>query len=59
VYELPKVSAQAWAIGAPIYWDPVAKLMTTVTTSNVLAGYAAEVAANPTAVGRVRLCPHG
>ncbi len=52
-----KVSAQAWTEGQQINWDNTAKLMTTVTTGNFRVGYAAEAAANPSAVGRVVL--HG
>lgn len=56
VYELPKVSAQAWAtLGLPIYWDATAGNATTTSTSNTLLGYNTEVAANPSGVGRVRL----
>jgi predicted RecA/RadA family phage recombinase len=55
VFELPKVSAQAWAVGNPIYWDSGAGNATTTSTSNTLLGYATEVAANPSSVGRVRL----
>ena len=57
VYELPKVSAQAWTIGAAIYWDTAAGNATTVAGGNTLIGYASEVAANPSSVGRVRLIP--
>ncbi len=55
VVDVAKVSAQAWTVGAPIYWDDSAKLMTTTSTSNTLAGVAVAVAANPSATGRVRL----
>ncbi len=55
VFELPKASAQAWTIGAPVYWDATAGNATTTSTSNTLLGYASEIAANPSAVGRVRL----
>lgn len=55
VYELPKVSAQAWTFGQVIYWDPVAKLATTVTTDNFKIGVAMLAAANPSGLGRVRL----
>ncbi|WP_342106302.1 DUF2190 family protein [Methylobacterium sp. SI9] len=57
VFELPKVSAQAWTIGQAIYWDPVAGNATTSNTSTTLLGYASEPSANPSAVGRVRLIP--
>lgn len=55
VFELPKVSAQAWTEGALIYWDNTAKLCTTVSTSNLLIGCAADSAANPSSTGIVRL----
>jgi predicted RecA/RadA family phage recombinase len=55
VYDVPKVSAQAWTVGARIYWDDTAKLFTTVLTSNTLVGVAALAAANPSSTGRVRL----
>lgn len=55
VFDLAKVSAQAWTVGAAIYWDNTAKLATTVATSNTLIGKATAAAANPSAVGRVRL----
>jgi predicted RecA/RadA family phage recombinase len=55
VFDLVKVSAQAWTQGALIYWDDTAKLCTTVSTSNKLIGVAIAVAANPSATGRVRL----
>ncbi|WP_439616663.1 DUF2190 family protein [Shinella sp.] len=55
VFELPKVSAQAWTVGADIYWDDTAKNCTTTTTSNTLIGKALAVAANPSPTGVVRL----
>jgi predicted RecA/RadA family phage recombinase len=55
VFDLAKVSAQAWAVGDKIYWDDTAKLMTTTASGNTLAGVAVAVAANPSATGRVRL----
>lgn len=55
VFEVAKVSAQAWTAGAAIYWDNTAKLFTTVVSTNWFVGVATEAAANPTAVGRVRL----
>ena len=55
VYELTKVSAQAWTPGALIYWDNAARNCTTVLTGNKLIGVASEAAANPSATGRVRL----
>lgn len=55
VVDVAKVSAQAWTVGALVYWDNSAKLFTTTSTSNTLAGVAVAVAANPSATGRVRL----
>ena len=55
VFDLSKVSAQAWTAGALIYWDDTAKLCTTTSTSNKLIGIAAKAAANPSSTGRVRL----
>lgn len=55
VWDLDKVSAQAWTQGQKIYWDDTAKLATTVSTSNKLIGAAVLTAANPSDVGRVLL----
>lgn len=55
VHDLKKVSAQAWTIGAKVYWDDSAKNVTTTSTSNTLIGVALAVAANPSSTGRVRL----
>ena len=40
VHSVTKVGSQAWAEGAVVYWDNVAKNFTTVTTSNYRAGIA-------------------
>jgi predicted RecA/RadA family phage recombinase len=53
VYELPKTSAQAWTVGAAIYWD--GSKCTTTSTDNTLIGNALAVAANPSDTGIVRL----
>jgi len=59
VFTLPKVSAQAWTQGAAIYWDDDAvggAVATTATTAgNILIGFAAAAAANPSATGSVVL----
>ena len=55
VFELAKTSAQAWTVGAKVYWDDAAKLCTTVNTSNTLISVAVAAAANPSATGLVRL----
>lgn len=53
VYDLSKVSAQAWTQGQALYWDDSAKLVTTVSGANLPIGHAALIAANPSAIGRV------
>jgi len=55
VYELPKVAAEAWTLGAAIYWDATAKKCTTTSTDNTLIGKAAAAAENPSDVGLVLL----
>ena len=56
VFELEKVSAQAWTQGAAVYMVPGTKLCTTATTAgNLQIGVALEAAANPSATGIVRL----
>jgi len=57
VIEHAKVSAQAWAEGAAIYWDNTAFNFTTTVGSNKKAGHAAAVALNPSATGLIRLQP--
>ncbi len=55
VFEMKKTSAQAWAVGAKVYWDNTAKVATTTASGNSLIGVAVAVAANPSATGLVRL----
>jgi predicted RecA/RadA family phage recombinase len=55
VFELPKVSAQAWTQGAPLYWDAGTKKITSVPGDNLRIGFAAKAAANPSATGVVLL----
>jgi len=55
VFTLPKVSAQAITVGAKVYWDDTAKLVTTTATSNTLIGVAVAAAANPSADVAIRL----
>lgn len=52
---LAKTSAQAWTVGALIYWDDTNKVATTTSTSNKLIGVATVAAANPSSTGYVRL----
>lgn len=55
VFTLAKTSAQAWTVGAKIYWDDTEHECTTVSTDNTLIGCAAAVAANPSDTGDVLL----
>lgn len=55
VFELTKISAQAWAEGDIIYFNTTSGFMTNVSATGVFrVGAATEAAANPTSVGRVR-----
>lgn len=55
VHEIAKTSAQAWTVGARIYWDNTAFEATTDSAAGQLIGVATEAAVNPSAVGRVKL----
>lgn len=55
IFQLNKLSAQAWTLGAKIYWNDTAKECTTVATGNTLIGFAAAAAADPSAAGVVVL----
>ncbi|MFW8636705.1 DUF2190 family protein [Cribrihabitans pelagius] len=55
VFELPKLSAQAWTVGAKVYWNDTAKECTTVASGNTLVGLAVQVAADPSDTGVVLL----
>lgn len=55
VFDLPKVSALAIAIGDRVYWDNTAKLITKTATGNALVGVAVTTAANPSGAVQVRL----
>ncbi len=58
VFDVTKVSAQAWAEGEEIYWDAAAVKMTTVK-GGLFAGVAVAVAANPSSTGKLLLLPSG
>lgn len=53
VFTLPKTSAQAWTVGALIYWDATPGECTTVDTGNTVIGVAVKAASNPSATGTV------
>lgn len=55
--DIPKVSAQPWAIGVKLYWDASVSKVTTAEAAgaNKPIGHAAAVAGNPSPVGSIRL----
>lgn len=55
VFELPKVSALAIAIGDKVYWQTAEKLVSKTTSGNTYIGVAVSAAANPSGTVRVRL----
>ena len=59
VFELPKLTTEAWTVGAKVYWDATNLWATIVAGSNTLIGRASEPNANPSAVGRVLLSRFG
>ena len=52
---VPKTSAQAWTVGAKIYWNNTAFVFTTASSGNTLVGAAMAVAVNPSDTGDVLL----
>lgn len=55
VFALPKVSAQAWAVGAKVYYVAADKNLSTAASGNTFIGHATEAATNPSEFGAVRL----
>ena len=55
IFDLPKVSTDVFAVGAAVYWDNTAKLMTSTTSGNTKIGVAVKAAANPSGTVAVRL----
>ena len=55
VFDLVKVAANSFALGAAVYWDDTAKLATSTASGNSKIGVATEAAAADTATVRVRL----
>lgn len=55
VFELPKEEAQAWTVGAKVYYVAADKVLTTTATGNTFIGHATEAVANPSGYGAVRL----
>jgi predicted RecA/RadA family phage recombinase len=55
VFELPKVSALAIAIGDKVYWQAAEKLVSKTASGNTLIGVAVTAAANPSGTVNVKL----
>ena len=55
VFDLPKVSTDVFAVGAAVYWDNTAKLVTSTASGNTKIGVAVTAAANPSGTVNVRL----
>jgi len=55
VFDLAKVSTDAFAVGAAVHWDDTAKLCTSNTVGNPKIGVAVAAAANPSGTVAVRL----
>lgn len=55
VFELPKVGANTFTLGAPVYWDDAADLATTTVSGNTKIGVAVAAAGASTASVKVRL----
>lgn len=55
VFDLVKVGADEFAVGAAVYWNDTTKLATSTASGNTKIGVATEAAAAATATVRLRL----
>lgn len=55
VWTLPKVAADAFTLGAPVYWNSTSKLATATASGNTKLGVAVEAAAASTGTVKLRL----
>lgn len=55
IYSFPKAKSTAITAGALVYWDTTNNCLTTTSTSNILAGYAAEAAGENDATVLVKI----
>jgi predicted RecA/RadA family phage recombinase len=55
VFSLPKAGAQAWTIGAKVYYVAADKNLSTTASGNLFIGHAVAAAINPSDNGIVRL----
>lgn len=59
IFELPKATGQAWAVGNSLYWDATNKVFTTSAAAgaNKRAGIAMSVNVNADVTGYVKINP--
>jgi predicted RecA/RadA family phage recombinase len=55
VFTLPKLTTDAFAVGARVYWDDVNRRVTATAAGNTLIGVATAMAINPSPTVNVRL----
>jgi predicted RecA/RadA family phage recombinase len=55
VFEMPKVSANTFDVGALAYWDDAAKVITSTASGNTRVGLTVTTAGNPSGSLNVRL----
>lgn len=55
VFEAPKATGAAWAVGDKLYFDSTAKNLTGTVSTNKLVGYAVAIAASGDATGLVKI----
>lgn len=57
VFEVPKTSALAVAVGDKLYWDNTNKVVNKTASGNTLVGTAVSAAANPSSTVMLKLGP--
>ena len=55
VFSLPKIPTESWLAGALVYWDEVAKALTTVADNNQLVGVSLAISTAPASFANIRL----
>ena len=58
IYRFAKATAEAWTLGAKVYWDSTNNRFTTTAAGNTLAGNAAAAALAADTVGLVKMRSH-
>lgn len=55
VFQMPAETGVAWVAGDVLYWDDTNNYLSKTATASYFAGFATEVKASATAVGKVRI----